>query len=160
MLKLALSNRSGIFFMKANVTALLASGLLLLGAAGVQAAIPDSATLYKSPSCLCCDGYAEHLESKGIDVELVDDQDLRQIKMDAGIAYGQGSCHTVMLGDYAIEGHVPFAALEKLFEERPDVDGIGLAGMPQGTPGMPGPQQAPYEIMSFKDREASPFLTL
>lgn len=146
--------------MKTNVTALLASGLLLLGTAGVQAAVPDSATLYKSPSCLCCDGYAEHLESEGIDVKVIDDQELGQIKMDAGIAYGQGSCHTVMLGDYAIEGHVPFAALEKLFEERPDVDGIGLAGMPQGTPGMPGPQRAPYEVMSFKDRKASPFVTL
>jgi hypothetical protein len=146
--------------MKINVTALLTSGLLLLGATSVQAAIPNTATLYKNPSCMCCDGYAEHLESKGIDVTVVDDQELRQIKMQTGIPYGQGSCHTVMLGDYVIEGHVPFAALEKLFEERPDIDGIGLAGMPQGTPGMPGPQQAPYEVMGFKDREASPFLTL
>ena len=146
--------------MKAVVTTLFTSTLLLLGASTVQAAISDSARLYKNPACACCDGYARHLESKGIDIEIIDDQDLGQVKMEAGIPRGQGSCHTVMLGDYVIEGHVPFMAIEKLFDERPDIDGISLAGMPQGTPGMPGTQRVPYEVMSFDDREASPFLTL
>ncbi|SHF67965.1 Uncharacterized conserved protein [Modicisalibacter ilicicola DSM 19980] len=122
--------------------------------------MPETATLYKNPSCMCCDGYAEHLKAKGLDVEVIEDQELSQVKMDAGVPHGQGSCHTVMLGEYVIEGHVPFAAIDKLFDERPDVDGIALAGMPSGTPGMPGPKQAPYEVMSFENREASPFVTL
>lgn len=146
--------------MTSKVTALFTSSLLLMGATAVQAALPETAKLYKNPSCACCDGYAEHLEAQGIDVDIIESQALDEIKRDAGIPYGHGSCHTVMLGDYVIEGHVPFAALEKLFEERPDIDGLALAGMPQGTPGMPGRQLAPYEIMSFENREATPFMTL
>jgi hypothetical protein len=146
--------------MKTNTALLLTSGFLLLGASNVQAGISDTATLYKNPSCLCCDGYAESLEDQGIDVDVVSNRDLGKVKKNAGIPYGHGACHTTILGDYVIEGHVPFAAVETLFEEKPDIDGLALAGMPQGTPGMPGPQQAPYEIMSFTNREASPFLTL
>lgn len=146
--------------MNTRLVQLLTSGFLLFGAANVQAAVPDSARLYKNPSCGCCDGYARHLEARGIDVEIIESENLSDIKQEAGIPYGYGSCHTVMLGDYVIEGHVPFAAIDTLFDERPDVDGIGLAGMPQGSPGMPGPQQAPFEIISFEAQEASPFMTL
>lgn len=148
--------------MNRSVSSLLFSGALILGAATTaQAApVPGEATLYKNPQCGCCDGYAEHLEARGIEVEIIENRELHTIKQEAGIPYGHGSCHTVRLGDYVIEGHVPFAAIEKLFDERPDVDGLALAGMPQGTPGMPGPQLAPYEVMSFTAGQASPFMTL
>lgn len=146
--------------MKSHTAMLFTSSLLLLGAGHVQADPPDTAILYKSPSCMCCDGYAKHLENQGIDVEIVSNRNLGKVKQHAGIPYGHGSCHTVMLGDYVIEGHVPFAAIETLFKEKPAIDGLALPGMPQGTPGMPGPQKAPYEIVSFTNREASPFITL
>lgn len=141
-------------------TSLLLSGTLLLGATTAHATLPDEATLYKNPQCGCCDGYARHLEALGVDVTIVDDADLNQVKRQAGVPYGLGSCHTIAMGEYWIEGHVPMAALDALFEERPDIDGIGLAGMPIGTPGMPGPQQAPYEVYQFSDRQDSPFMTL
>lgn len=64
------------------------------------------------------------------------------------------------MGDYVIEGHVPLAAVQALFDQQPDTEGIGLAGMPSGTPGMPGPQQKPYVVYQFRDREESPFMTL
>ncbi|WP_444679140.1 DUF411 domain-containing protein [Halomonas sp. E19] len=63
-------------------------------------------------------------------------------------------------GGYAIEGHVPFEAVEKLFEERPDTRGIGLAGMPIGTPGMPGPKRGDWDVYQFRGGEAKPFMTL
>ncbi|MCG7601853.1 hypothetical protein MHM84_19055 [Halomonas sp. McH1-25] len=146
--------------MKKRFTMLLISGFLLVGAANVQAVMPDSARLYKNPSCGCCDEYAKHLEARGVEVEIVESQDLSNVKLEAGVPYGYGSCHTVMLDDYVIEGHVPLAAIDKLLAERPDADGIGLAGMPQGSPGMPGPKQAPFEIISFEEQEAAPFMTL
>lgn len=139
---------------------LLFSSALLLGAGTAQAALPAEATLYKNPQCGCCDGYADHLEERGIEVTVIDDRDLGQIKEASGLPYGLGSCHTVEMGEYVIEGHVPLAAVETLFEERPEIDGIGLAGMPLGTPGMPGPQQAPYEVYQFTDREDAAFMTL
>ncbi|MCL7941577.1 hypothetical protein M8009_14905 [Halomonas sp. ATCH28] len=139
---------------------LFLSGALLAGATTAQAALPAEAMLYKNPQCGCCDGYAEHLEEMGIAVTVIDDRDLGQIKEAAGLPYGLGSCHTVEMGGYVIEGHVPLAAVEKLFEERPAIDGIGLAGMPIGTPGMPGPQQAPYKVYQFTDRQDAAFMTL
>ncbi|CAM3472535.1 DUF411 domain-containing protein [Halomonas lysinitropha] len=139
---------------------LLFSAALLLGAGTAQAALPAEATLYKNPQCGCCDGYADHLEEMGIEVTVIDDRDLGQIKEASGLPYGLGSCHTIEMGGYVIEGHVPLAAVEKLFEEQPDIDGIGLAGMPIGTPGMPGSQQSPYEVYQFTDRQESDFMTL
>ncbi|NWN83399.1 MAG: hypothetical protein HLX48_10500 [Halomonas sp.] len=139
---------------------LLMSASLLLGTGTAHAALPAEATLYKNPQCICCDKYARHLEEHGVDVTIVDDVSLGQVKKSVGLPYGLGACHTIEMGGYAIEGHVPFAALEKLFEERPDTDGIGLAGMPIGTPGMPGPKQEAWNVYQFRDGEAQPFMTL
>jgi len=50
--------------------------------------------------------------------------------------------------------------VEKLFEERPDTRGIGLAGMPIGTPGMPGPKQGDWDVYQFRNGEAAHFETL
>ncbi|WP_346796785.1 DUF411 domain-containing protein [Halomonas sp. Bachu 37] len=143
-----------------RLTASVISSALLLGAASVQAALPDEATMYKNPQCGCCDGYARHLEELGVEVKIVDDVELGDIKLQAGVPYGLGSCHTIQIGEYWIEGHVPMEAVEALFEQQPDVDGIGLAGMPIGTPGMPGPQKEPYEVYTFTDQKDSPFMTL
>ncbi|GEN25957.1 DUF411 domain-containing protein [Halomonas cupida] len=140
---------------------LMLSGALMLGSTLAQAEMPDQATLYKNPNCGCCDEYASFLEEEtGADVKIVETTELAQIKEDAGIPHGLGACHTIEMGDYVIEGHVPLEALEKLFEEQPDAAGIGLAGMPIGTPGMPGPQQEPYEVYLFSEGEDTPFMTL
>ncbi len=146
--------------MNRRTTSLLLSATILLGTGAANAALPDEATLYKNPQCGCCDEYARQLEELGVTVHIVDDMDMGKIKQDAGLPYGLGACHTVLMGGYAIEGHVPFAAVERLFEERPDVDGIGLAGMPIGTPGMPGPKQEDWNVYQFTDQEPMPFMTL
>lgn len=39
---------------------------------------------------------------------------------------------------YAIEGHVPIGAMERLLAERPDIVGLALPGMPVDSPGMGG----------------------
>lgn len=139
---------------------IMLSSTLLLGATTAQAALPGEATLYKNPHCGCCDEYARHLEAMGTTVRIIDDVGLAQVKEAAGVPHGLGSCHTLKMGEYMIEGHVPLAALEKLFDEQPTIDGIGLAGMPSGTPGMPGPQQTPYAIYQFTDGQDAPFITL
>ncbi|AJY48811.1 DUF411 domain-containing protein [Halomonas sp. KO116] len=141
-------------------TSILLSSALVLGATSAHAALPAEATLYKNPQCGCCDAYARHLEELGIDVTIVDDAELSDIKQQAGVPYGLGSCHTIEIGEYWIEGHVPMDAVQALFETQPDIDGIGLAGMPIGTPGMPGPQEAPYNVYAFTDQEDTPFMTL
>ena len=42
---------------------------------------------------------------------------------------------------YLIEGHAPMRALAKLLIEKPRIRGIALAGMPSGSPGMPGAKE-------------------
>ncbi|QTF92852.1 DUF411 domain-containing protein [Halomonas sp. BM-2019] len=141
-------------------TLMLSAALLLGATSAAQAALPDKATLYMNPECGCCGEYARQLEARGVEVKVIDDVEVGRIKQRVGLPYGHGSCHTIQMGGYAIEGHVPFEAVETLFEERPDTRGIGLAGMPIGTPGMPGPKQGDWEIYQFRDGEAKPFMTL
>lgn len=120
-----------------------------------------SAVLYKSPTCGCCDGYAEFLISHGVSVEVISsDAALARAKQERGVpAYAQ-SCHTFDLAGYTIEGHVPLAALERLLAERPAIDGIALPGMPVGTPGMPGVQSGPIEVLELDGGDLRPFMTL
>ncbi|MCE9683440.1 DUF411 domain-containing protein [Halomonas alkalisoli] len=147
--------------MNRSLTSLmLSSALLLGGAATAQAAMPDEATLYMNPECGCCHEYARQLEERGVAVTVIDDVEVGKIKQQVGLPYGKGSCHTVLMGAYAIEGHVPFEAIETLFKQRLKVGGIGLAGMPIGTPGMPGPKQGDWEVYQFTDQEPLPFMTL
>ena len=61
-------------------------------------------------------------------------------KAENGVPEGAGSCHTALVDGYVVEGHVPAEAIIKLLDERPDVVGIALPGMPADSPGMGGDQ--------------------
>ncbi len=69
-------------------------------------------------------------------------------------------CHTAVIGDYFIEGHVPMEAITKLFEEKPGVDGIALPRMPSGSPGMPGSKRGVFKIYAISDGIAKEFMSL
>lgn len=117
-------------------------------------------TVYKSEFCGCCVGYVAELEKYGFDVTTVQTQDLTTIKDEHNIPQNMRSCHTAVVGDYFIEGHVPIEAVIKMLEEKPDIDGITLAGMLSGTPGMPGDKSDSWTIHSIKDGVASEFMTI
>ena len=51
-------------------------------------------------------------------------------------------------------------AIEKLLQEKPEIDGIGLPGMPSGVPGMPGPKRAPFDVYQAKDGQFTSFIVL
>ena len=68
------------------------------------------------------------------------------------------SCHTSVIDDYFIEGHVPMEAIEKLMNEKPDIDGIALPRMPSGSPGMPGVKTETWIIYSLKDGQYEEFM--
>lgn len=104
------------------------------------------ATIYKSPSCGCCGQYAAHLEKKGYGIDIEGVADMSVIKKQYGVPYELESCHTMEIGGYIVEGHVPEEAVQELLAERPDVKGIGMAGMPSGSPGMPGPKKSEFVI--------------
>lgn len=118
------------------------------------------AVIYAAPSCSCCGEYARYLESEGYAIDLRRTDELDAIRADAGVPDQTASCHTTMVGDYVVEGHVPIDAIDKLLRERPAVDGIALPGMPAGSPGMGGAKAGPFEVLSFHAGEVDRFMTL
>ncbi len=106
-------------------------------------------TVYKSPTCGCCGGYVSHMRRKGYTIEVVQQDDITDVKNRLGVPKSLESCHTSIIGNYVVEGHVPETVVERLMQEKPDIVGIALPGMPQGSPGMPGPQQEPFIIYAF-----------
>ncbi len=86
--------------------------------------------------------------------------DLTEMKDELNIPEEMRSCHTSMVGEYFVEGHVPVEAIWKLLEEQPPISGIALPGMPPGSPGMGGDKEEPFTIYAIVDGEAEEFLTL
>jgi hypothetical protein len=86
--------------------------------------------------------------------------DMTNIKNGLGIPQDMWNCHTSMVGDYFVEGHVPVEAISKLLDERPPIDGLALPGMPAGSPGMSGAKTVPFTIYAIVDRRVSEFITL
>ncbi len=62
---------------------------------------------------------------------------------------GLQSCHTARVGDYIIEGHVPADLVERLLDEKPDIKGLAVPGMPMGSPGMEGPRKDPCDVLAI-----------
>lgn len=71
-----------------------------------------------------------------------------------------GSCHTTVIEDYFVEGHVPIEAIKKLLKEKPDIDGIALPEMPAGSPGMAGQKTEAFRIFALRDGKVSKFMTI
>ncbi|GGY25241.1 DUF411 domain-containing protein [Paludibacterium paludis] len=112
----------------------LSAAVLSVSSSVAFAAIP--ATVYKSPTCGCCEAYIAYLNQHGFKVRAINSDDMNGIKKRLGVTPGMGSCHTVEIAGYAVEGHVPVAAIRKLLVSRPKVTGIAVPGMPQNSPGM------------------------
>lgn len=114
-----------------------------------------AAKLYKNPSCYCCELYADYLDNNGYDVEVIATDDLPTIKQELGVPSQLAACHTTVVGDYVLEGHVPVSSVNRLLQEQPEITGIGVQGMPAGSPGMGGKKTSPLVVYSFDDSELS-----
>lgn len=108
------------------------------------------ATIFKDSSCGCCGVYSQYMEKKGYGVDVTTSENMNSVKSRYGIPYSMQSCHTTVIGDYFIEGHVPVEAIEKLMAEKPDIAGIALPGMPSGSPGMSGSKTGQFVIYAIK----------
>ena len=107
--------------------------------------------VYKTPTCGCCNAYISYLKQKGVAVKSENVENLNGTKRQYGVPTDLSSCHTSIVDGYVVEGHVPIEAIEKLLNERPNIKGIALPGMPSGTPGMPGPKNETWDIRSFTE---------
>jgi len=112
------------------------------------------ATLYKNPRCTCCDAYAKYLKANGFEVKVIEHPNMTLIKQQHGVGENLEGCHTTIIKGYVVEGHVPVGAIKRLLTEKPAIKGISLPGMPEGSPGMSGTKEGPFEILSIPGRMA------
>ncbi len=127
-------------------------------ATGMASLQSNEITIYKSPSCGCCGGYVQYLKDADFTVNVVEKANLDPVKKEQGIPDDMLSCHTAVIGNYFIEGHVPIEAVKKLLAEKPDIDGIALPGMPAGSPGMHGAKSGQWTVYAIKNGESTVFL--
>ncbi|MEO5339955.1 MAG: DUF411 domain-containing protein [Magnetococcus sp. MYC-9] len=121
---------------------------------------PVPITVFKSPSCECCTAWIQHLTRHGFAVTVENREDMMAVKRTLGVPDGMASCHTGVVDGYVVEGHLPAGDIHRLLRERPSVLGIGVPGMPIGSPGMelPGAKPEPYVVFAFgQDGRSQPF---
>ena len=84
-------------------------------------------------------------------------EDLVPIRKEYQVPENMKSCHTAVIEGYFVEGHVPIEAITKLLNDKPDIDGIVLPGMPIGSPGMAGENKEGFKIYALSDGAARLF---
>lgn len=129
---------SGAFISRRSA---VGAALILVCAPGVAlAASPAKAVqveVWKDPECGCCKEWVAHMEASGFKVK-VNDTGNNAARARLGIDKKHGSCHTAVVGGYALEGHVPAREVKRLLSEKPAAIGLAVPGMPVGSPGMDG----------------------
>lgn len=107
-------------------------------------------TVYKSPSCNCCSDWVDYMRDQGFPVEIESKLNLNPVKSQIGIPSSLEACHTAVVENYVVEGHVPAEEVRRLLREKPDVKGLAVPGMPVGSPGMEqGSRVEPYNVVAF-----------
>ncbi|MEO0759496.1 MAG: DUF411 domain-containing protein [Cyanobacteria bacterium J06648_16] len=109
-------------------------------------------TVFRSPTCGCCGQWAEHLQAAGFQIKDELTEDMDAVKAQYNIPDGFSACHTAIVGDYVVEGHIPVEDVIRLLAEKPDIAGIAVPGMPIGSPGMEsGNYVEPYTVFSYTE---------
>ena len=138
--------------MRTTIIAVVA-GVVLASAAssGQQKPKPIPMSVYKSPSCGCCQKWVDYMRSHGFDPKVQDVENIGAVKLKLGVREEFSSCHTSEIGGYVVEGHVPVETVQRMLKERPKIAGIAVPNMPAGSPGMevPGGRKEAYNILAF-----------
>ena len=132
--------------------------LLVSGHRTLEAlAVPTPITVYKDPSCGCCNSWVTYLKTGGFAPEVHDDTAMDARKDRLGVPAAMRSCHTAQVGGYLVEGHVPAADIRRMLKEKPAIAGLAIPGMPMSAPGMaqPGAPVTPYQVIAFDKRGAT-----
>ena len=110
-------------------------------------------TVYKTPTCGCCQKWVDHMSDNKFDSKVINLDDLTSIKSKFGIQGRYRSCHTGVVstdsGDYVFEGHVPAEYVAAFLANPPEgTIGLSVPGMPLGSPGMEvGDRKDYYQVL-------------
>ena len=117
----------------------------------LEAATFSEITIYRSDRCGCCTRWGERLEAAGFTIKDVVVEDMDGLKQANGITPELSSCHTGVVADYVVEGHVPPDSIKRMLRERPKIRGLTAPGMPMGSPGMEteGVQAEAFDVLAI-----------
>ena len=107
-----------------------------LAPVAAAAAAPRRLKVYKTASCLCCQGWVAAMERAGYAAEIVLLEDISPVWRKHGVPDALSSCHMALVEGYVTVGHVPPADVDRLLRTRPKAIGLLVPGMPVGSPGM------------------------
>lgn len=125
---------------------------LAASAAAIGTAHAANPVMFRDAGCGCCLKWLEQVKASfGSKVTVVNSADMAAVKDKQGVPQALRSCHTVLVGGYVIEGHVPAKDIARLLREKPKgVKGLAVGGMPIGSPGMEhGDHREAYKVMTF-----------
>ena len=131
---------------------------LVIAGASISAAQRPKATaaaavegkVYLTPTCGCCSKWVDHMNASGFKMTREVTSDMRTVAAHRRVPESLYSCHTAVIGQYVIEGHVPADLIKKLLKEQPKIVGLSAPGMPAGSPGMDVPNSPSYSIVAFR----------
>lgn len=134
-----------------------AASLPLLTRFSNAAVTPTIVKAYRNPGCGCCEKWSGLMKDAGFAITMEDDLNLADRKALLGVPANIAGCHTAMIGQYIIEGHVPPADVIKFLSENSMALGLAVPGMPAESPGMEaGGTAEKYDVMVFsKDGKTS-----
>ena len=112
---------------------------------------PNHIHMVKTPTCGCCQVWADALKQMGLPVTVAETDDYAGMKAAGNVPEDAYACHTSRMGRYILEGHVPPDAIRKLLDEAPEIDGVGVPGMPMASLGMQYDPEASYDVLAFHD---------
>ena len=143
-----------------NTKYFLLSGLLLLSISLANADDIEM-TVYKTPTCGCCQKWVDHVDGNGFSSKVVSMNNLNTIKSKYNIQGRYQSCHTGVVvskqGEYVFEGHIPSKYVSQFLANPPEgAIGLSVPGMPAGSPGMEvGDRRDYYQVLQLNEDGSS-----
>ena len=132
-----------------------AAFLAALGPARALAAsnAPPRMLMWHAPGCGCCLEWLKRVEAQfGGAMRIVETGDMMAVKRARAVPEALMSCHTALVGNVVVEGHVPPADIARLIASpRRGIVGLAVPGMPLGSPGMDvgHDRREAYQVVAF-----------
>ena len=116
-----------------------------------------SITVYHSETCGCCKAWIDHLEQHAFDVTSYPSEDMGAVKQRYGVPAQAASCHTAIVDELVVEGHVPATDIKRVLNRSDVPQLLTVPGMPSGSPGMDfaGARMDPFAVYAVTGDQVS-----
>lgn len=132
--------------MRRAISTLALAALIAPTAWAASEALP-TVTVYKSPTCGCCEKWIGHMKAAGFDVVVNNVSNVSPYKQRMGVPLSKSSCHTAQVAGYFVEGHVPADDVKRLLASKTPAKGLVSPGMPISAPGMDSANKQPFDVL-------------